>query len=333
MVRVAIIINERTVTSIPIMIASWFEKSEKLQIDVIEISREFSLAKKVKILCSLQNYDAIHTNQNYSALWVSCFCAFCSITARKTTTIHTLHTNFYAFNLLQKVFFCVLVYPFRKVIVVNSNSTLSSIPFSKIQSEAVIIPHAVDKPIYSVERDINKRPVKLLLVGRLVPVKNFNIVLQALPFFKQMNVDVSLTICGKGPVKKDLVKLVEDYELEKNVVFTGELPRKSVESLMRQHHFLIVPSHNEGFGVATIEAMFNGCLPICSDIAINNEVVGLNEVFFDQHSSRDLFETIKYFLDNPSKYNKQLLNLVEVAQKYKKSACVESYEKLYKIAG
>ena len=333
MIRVAIIINERTVTSIPMMVASWFEKNENFKVDVIEISRECSLAKKVKTLHSLQNYDVIHTNQNYSAMWVSLFYIFCLITDKKTTLIHTLHTNFHAFNRLQKAFFCVLVYFFRKVIVVNSFSTLHSIPFSKIRSEAVIIPHAVDKPVYNVARDINKRPVKLLLVGRLVPVKNYSIVLRALPLFKQMNVDVNLTICGKGPEKKRLVKLVEDYDLEKSVVFTGELPRKRIESLMKQHHFLMVPSHNEGFGVATIEAMFNGCLPICSDIAINNEVVGLEGIFFDQHSPRDLFETIKYFVDNPSKYDKTVLGLTKVTQKYKKSTCVESYEKLYKTAG
>ena len=71
-------------------------------------------------------------------------------------------------------------------------------------------------------RDINKRPVKLLLAGRLVPVKNYNIVLRALPLFKQKNLDVILTICGKGPEKNELMKLVKDYDLEKIVVFTGE---------------------------------------------------------------------------------------------------------------
>ena len=333
MVKVALVINERTVTSIPLLIASWFEKSTKVNVEVIVISRHHSIMEKVKTLLSLRAYDVVHTNQNYSAFWVSVFLFYNLIKTRKIKALHTLHSNLSGFNFAQKVFFYVIVWPLRSGIIVNSYASLHSIGSSKVRAKTKVILHAVDFTNDVAVRTIGKGPLKLIMASRLVAIKNHYVVLRAMTILEKMDVDCNLTICGKGLQKDAILGFIKQHKLEGRVVLAGELSRNEVLHHMTKSHFMITSSFSEGFGVATIEGMSRGCLPICSDIPVNREIVGMDSVFFDPNSPYDLAMTIKYFLDNTHIYDRKASDLAGLCRKFSKLSCIESYEKLYVSLG
>ena len=97
----------------------------------------------------------------------------------------------------------------------------------------------------------------VLYVGRVCRSKGIPLLLQAMKF---LNPRWRLTIAG--PMVEDFGPMVENYNLARQVKFTGELRQWQVGRLYRQAECVVVPSQFEPFGRAIVEAWANGCTPI-----------------------------------------------------------------------
>ena len=58
-------------------------------------------------------------------------------------------------------------------------------------------------------------------MGRFVPEKGFNYLIEAISILKKKNYNVKLKLGGSGPLETELRKLVDDLELQENVEFIG----------------------------------------------------------------------------------------------------------------
>jgi glycosyltransferase involved in cell wall biosynthesis len=79
-------------------------------------------------------------------------------------------------------------------------------------------------------------------------------------------VNVSLTVSGEGPDLARLRARVAAGALAGRTKFLGFVNRERVPGLMRAHDVLLLPSVYEGLGLALIEAMAAGCVPVASRI-------------------------------------------------------------------
>lgn len=102
----------------------------------------------------------------------------------------------------------------------------------------------------------------ILLCGRLIPLKGFDLVISALPEVLK-HVEVNLWLVGDGPERKKLEQIVADLQLQNQVVFHGF--QKNVQSYMQKSDLFILYSFFEGFGNVIIEAMATGLPVISSD--------------------------------------------------------------------
>jgi glycosyltransferase involved in cell wall biosynthesis len=93
----------------------------------------------------------------------------------------------------------------------------------------------------------------LVDVGRLIPVKGHDTLIQALKRIVPSFPKVRLFIVGDGVLKEELKDLVRKLRLEDNVVFTGY--RKDVPRFMREGDLFVFPTLGEGFGLVLLEAM------------------------------------------------------------------------------
>jgi glycosyltransferase involved in cell wall biosynthesis len=111
----------------------------------------------------------------------------------------------------------------------------------------------------------------LLLVGRLVPVKNHEFFLgvlqRLLPEFPRVRVQIA----GDGPLRAELTRLVA-AGLSGQVELLGA--RGDVPALLAQADVFALPSLSEGCSVSLIEAMASGAHAIGSDVAGIREVMG-----------------------------------------------------------
>ncbi len=109
-------------------------------------------------------------------------------------------------------------------------------------------------------------PLKLLNVGRLVPIKAQDVLLRALHIVRQRGVHFHLDVIGGGELLEQLEALSASLGLNGCVRFLGAQP----EAVVRQHlvgaHVFVLSSRSEGLPVACIEAMAVGTPVIATRI-------------------------------------------------------------------
>lgn len=103
---------------------------------------------------------------------------------------------------------------------------------------------------------------RVLLVGRLVKQKNFELAIRAFLLLKQrINVPLRLTLVGEGPQRQMLSELAIKLGVADEVDFEGY--RRNVGDYYRASDVLLLTSLYEGFPNVLIEALYHG-LPVVS---------------------------------------------------------------------
>lgn len=102
----------------------------------------------------------------------------------------------------------------------------------------------------------------ILAVGRLVPYKGFDDLIQAAT---EIDSSTSVIIVGQGPLYAELKQKICDLGLTDRVHLVGRLSEKSLSALMYRAHLLCLPSvaRSEAFGVVILEALARS-IPVVS---------------------------------------------------------------------
>jgi glycosyltransferase involved in cell wall biosynthesis len=103
-----------------------------------------------------------------------------------------------------------------------------------------------------------EKKLKILNVGRLVPVKGHDILLNALAIVRKRGINFDLTIIGGGPLEEDLLQLTKQLCLEDCVHFIGAQSQKSVIEEMCNSDLFVLSSRSEGLPVVCMETMAMG---------------------------------------------------------------------------
>jgi glycosyltransferase involved in cell wall biosynthesis len=104
----------------------------------------------------------------------------------------------------------------------------------------------------------------IVAVGRLIPMKGFRVLIEALALLKSRNVDFQCDIVGDGPLRDDLTKLVDQNGLQEVLRLRGALPQEDVRGLIEKATVFVMPStiandgDRDGIPVALMEAMALG---------------------------------------------------------------------------
>jgi glycosyltransferase involved in cell wall biosynthesis len=99
-----------------------------------------------------------------------------------------------------------------------------------------------------------------LAIGRLVPMKGFDIAINAIARANKTAgwKGAELTIIGDGPERTNLESLVKSLGAASEINFTGALDNAEVLVHLRNAGALIVPSLFEPYGVVVLEALAQG---------------------------------------------------------------------------
>lgn len=95
------------------------------------------------------------------------------------------------------------------------------------------------------------------IVGRLVPIKNHTLFLQAAALLKQQMPDAHFAIVGDGETREQTEALVDQLGLRASVTFTGW--QRDLPMIYSDLDMLVISSLNEGTPVSVIEALAAGC--------------------------------------------------------------------------
>lgn len=125
-----------------------------------------------------------------------------------------------------------------------------------------------------------RRPLRWLAVGRLVPFKGFDLLLSALglPVWRQR--EWRLDLIGDGPERAALMAQAGQLGIADRVVFHGSASREVVRAHLQSSDAFVSPvivdarGNTETQGVAVLEAMASGIPIIASDAGALPETLG-----------------------------------------------------------
>jgi glycosyltransferase involved in cell wall biosynthesis len=106
----------------------------------------------------------------------------------------------------------------------------------------------------------------LVFVGRLVPQKGVDILLDAL---RAMPTPPPLRVLGDGPLREELQRRAHGLP----VTFEGRVPLADVKARVSGARLLVAPSRTEGFPNAVLEAMERGVPVVASRVGALGDIV------------------------------------------------------------
>jgi teichuronic acid biosynthesis glycosyltransferase TuaC len=126
---------------------------------------------------------------------------------------------------------------------------------------------------------IPEEPV-LLWVGRMVPVKGLDVLLEACLLLKSRNLSFRLYLVGDGPLFESLQTRVKADGLQKQVSFVGAVPHERVADWYRAADLVVLPSRSEGVPNVLMESL------ACGTPFVASRVGGVGELA--KNPERDL---------------------------------------------
>lgn len=140
--------------------------------------------------------------------------------------------------------------------------------FSKaLQANSIIIPN----PISVKEMAREEKKHKIVSVGRLAVQKNQKMLIEAFAEVQKKYPDYQLWIYGKGNLKEELEKNIENKNLKDNVFLPGSV--SDIHARISDAEIFVLSSNYEGLSNALLEAMMMGIPCISTNCAGSDEYI------------------------------------------------------------
>lgn len=121
-------------------------------------------------------------------------------------------------------------------------------------------------------------------IGRFIPEKNHNFLLQSFYDVKKLLPDAVLLLAGRGPLEEKIKTQAKELNIADSVIFLGVCD--NVARLLKVIDVFVFPSINEGLGLAAIEAQAAGATCLLS-----TGVPELASISFSKRVPLDLGQT------------------------------------------
>lgn len=179
---------------------------------------------------------------------------------------------------------------------------------------------------------IQKDDFVILFVGRLGREKSVDVLIEGEKEIIKKHPNVKLLIVGDGPDMEHFKKMVKEYSLEKNVIFTGKVPYNDIPLYYEAADLFATASRTETQGLTVIEAMA-ASLPV---LAVNDDsfrivvVDELNGYLFDD--LKGYVEKVDYLVNHTKILSKMSKQARVSAETHSSKYFAERVLDVYKIA-
>ncbi len=239
------------------------------------VSDILRLVKRINKIIIAHKIDIVHSHLNPAGLYTYL------ATPKAVKHIHTLHTTYsmdketsrarlwaekYLF-LLKKDANVILLSDFIKA------DFLKAIPF---KGKSFVLNNFIPDEFFNIKtQDYNpqKKELRLIALGTLKPLKNFEYLIEVFKHLKNEN--ISLDIYGEGdklPYEQSIKKLGVKVRMMGHV--------KNITEIIGAYDLFIMPSKFEGFPLSVFEAMAAGLPVMLSDILPLRSIVKEHAVYF-----------------------------------------------------
>ncbi|RAP52607.1 MAG: hypothetical protein BZ138_02915 [Methanosphaera sp. rholeuAM270] len=171
----------------------------------------------------------------------------------------------------------------------------------------------------------------VLFVGRLIPEKNVELILNAMSTVRDVHPQAKCKIIGNGPSEEYLKELTNSLSLENNVLFEDfHDNQEDIYAIMKSSSALILASKREGFGIVVIEANACGVPVITLDYPMNaaKDLIREENGWLVDDDAKELAELICRIIEEGVS-GKQRNKCREIAKEYDWNHIASLTEKYY----
>jgi glycosyltransferase involved in cell wall biosynthesis len=180
---------------------------------------------------------------------------------------------------------------------------------------------------------------RAVFVGRLVPHKHVDLVLQAFALAAQRGAVRSLTLIGDGPERQRLESLAGDLGVRPLTRFLGDVPDETKwRTLVDEVDVFISASPREGIAIAVLEALATGNPAIIAYApdrfqqgAVEYLRDGYNGIVTDG-STEALASALHRLCSDEDIYERMSSNAIDTARDYTWDSAVSTLERIYEGA-
>jgi glycosyltransferase involved in cell wall biosynthesis len=189
-----------------------------------------------------------------------------------------------------------------------------------------VIPWGVDYDQFFAPAEKPAHPFTVVYLGQIRPYKGLPVLLQAAHGLR----DVRLWVIGEGHQADEYQKMAKELDLP-DVTFWGGLPDNEMIDLLRQAHALVLPSvtRSEAFGIALLEGMAAGAVPIASHLPGVEGVVGNEGFTFPAGHAHSLREILIRLRDDPELRMHRACLSQSKAELYSWERTIFEYERVF----
>lgn len=131
-----------------------------------------------------------------------------------------------------------------------------------------VIANGVDTGFWRPPAARRARPIDITLVGvgRLEPVKGFDVLIDACGMLARQGKRLQLVLIGEGSQQAALAEQARALDLADQVSFAGRLPPEAIREHLHAADLFVLPSRSEGMPLALMEAMATGTPAVAAEV-------------------------------------------------------------------
>jgi glycosyltransferase involved in cell wall biosynthesis len=188
------------------------------------------------------------------------------------------------------------------LIIANSSITASFVRQTWNRSDIAILHPPVDTNLYRTSRVKENLVVS---IGAMQPNKRFEDIIKAI---SMVHSKCKLIITGYSHQRKyyhELQKLIEKMGLKNRIKIVLDASQRLVEDTLSRAKIIVHASQFEPFGIAVVEGMASGCVPIVYNGATSGpwvDIINKGEFGLGFKTSDELSENIEKILSDEKEY-------------------------------
>lgn len=172
-----------------------------------------------------------------------------------------------------------------------------------------VLPYPIDINFFQPNDLLKKEEedsIKLLWLGRIVPRKRLDLLLDAVAMLIKENQNIHLQVIGDFPYGKGYKKLIDNFPFPDNISYQQGIERLSVPNLINSVDVLVQPSQGENFGSSVAEALCCGVPVILGKTNGTKDFVGSSSFIFEEYSPESLKRTMEKAIESLIKNREQI---------------------------
>lgn len=177
-------------------------------------------------------------------------------------------------------------------------------------------------------------PDDQLVITHISNFRPLKRVIDVLKTFKIVNeqLNVKLLMVGDGPEKERAMRHCRSHNMEDAVLFLGK--SNQIDEILCFSDLFLLPSEQESFGLAALEAMVHRVPVVCSDVGGLPEVIenGVSGFLCPLGDVNAMAEKAIHILEDPERHKGFKEQAYESSKKFDMQEVISHYESLYREA-